>query len=227
MVLPNVSSLCMVLSKPLLSAGATALWPLKLIMLPALRQFCSSPSSKDVSFTVKYFPHQLYPEASREGEDKYEWWALILICIEFCLTLDSDHNILQRYKKTKYNDSEHKMQKYVTLMSTYGQQAGIEFDFHGTVANTLDAHRLIQHYQEVLGPEVAGEIVNSLYTQYFTQRAHPSAAETLIKAATAAGIDKTEAEAFVDDGYEGMQETKMLLREQASNGIDSVSAALT
>ncbi|KAI4285566.1 MAG: hypothetical protein L6R38_000533 [Xanthoria sp. 2 TBL-2021] len=106
-------------------------------------------------------------------------------------------------------------------MSTYGQQVGIDFDIHGTVAITFDAHRLIQHYQEELGPEVADDIVNSLYTQYFTQRAHPSASETLIKAATAAGVDEAKAEAFVNDEYEGKQETKMLLREQANNGIDS------
>ena len=115
------------------------------------------------------------------------------------------------------------MQKYVTLMSTYGKQVGIEFDFHGTVANTLDAHRLIQHYQEELGAEVADRIVDSLYAQYFTQRAHPSAAETLTRAATDAGILKGNAEAFVNDEYEALQETKMSLREQASNGIDSVS----
>lgn len=131
--------------------------------------------------------------------------------------------IWYRYKQIKFNGSEDKMQKYTTLMNTYGQKVGIDFDFHGTVANTFDAHRLIQHYQEELGPRVADDIINSLYTQYFTQRAHPSAPETLIKAAIAAGIDQAKAEAFVNDEYEGMQETKMLLREQANNGIDSVS----
>ncbi|KAI4095033.1 MAG: hypothetical protein LQ344_001880 [Seirophora lacunosa] len=127
-----------------------------------------------------------------------------------------------RYKNTKYDGSDDKMQKYTTLMSNYGKQVGIDFSFHGTVANTFDAHRLIQHYQEELGPEVADTIVNSLYAQYFTQRAHPSAPETLLEAATAAGVDRTAAEAFIKDEYEGLQETKMLLREQASNGVDSV-----
>ncbi|KAL8961950.1 MAG: hypothetical protein Q9193_001579, partial [Seirophora villosa] len=162
-------------------------------------QFRSSQSSHDVIFTVKYLPYQLYPEASKEGEDKYEW-----------------------YKNTKYDGSDDKMQKYTTLMSTYGKQVGIDFDFHGSMANTVDAHRLIQHYQEELGPEVADTIVNSLYAQYFTQRAHPSAPETLLEAATAAGIDRSAAKPFIKDEYEGLQETKMLLREQASNGVDSV-----
>ncbi|KAL8829061.1 MAG: hypothetical protein Q9170_006334 [Blastenia crenularia] len=118
------------------------------------------------------------------------------------------------------------MQKYVTLMTTYGKQVGIDFDFHGIVAGTLDAHRLIQHYQENLGPEVADKMVDSLYAQYFTQRAHPSSPETLLKAAMTAGIDEADAVAFVRDESEGLQETKMLLREQASNGIDSLSLTL-
>ncbi|KAL8652110.1 MAG: hypothetical protein Q9210_002883 [Variospora velana] len=102
------------------------------------------------------------------------------------------------------------MQKYVTLMSTYGKQVGIDFDFYGT---------------EELGPDVADTIFNSLYTQYFTQRAHPSAPETLLEAAKAAGIDHNAAETFVHDEYERLQGTKMLLREQASNGMDSPSPA--
>ena len=49
---------------------------------------------------------------------------------------------------------------YTTLMSAYGVGVGINFKFGGLVANTLDAHRVIQHYQEELGPEVADKIVS-------------------------------------------------------------------
>ena len=63
---------------------------------------------------------------------------------------------------------------------------------------------------------------SALYEQYFTQEKHPSAPETLSKAATDAGIDKAKAEAFISDEYEGLQDTKMLIREQASNGVDAV-----
>lgn len=115
------------------------------------------------------------------------------------------------------------MDKYITLMTTYGKAAGIDFDFHGQVANTLDAHRLIQHFQEDRGPDTADKLVDSLYAQYFTQRAHPSASDTLLNATDHAGIDRTTAEAFVADDHEGLLDTKMLIREQASNGVDSVS----
>lgn len=62
----------------------------------------------------------------------------------------------------------------------------------------------------------------ALYTQYFTQESHPSAPDTLLKAALDAGIDRAKAEAFINDEYEGLPETKMLIQEQAGNGIDAV-----
>lgn len=102
-----------------------------------MKQFRASEYAKDVQFTVKYLPFQLYPEASKEGEDKYEW-----------------------YRKSRYGDSEEKMKMYETLMSAYGVSVGIKFKFHGTVANTLDSHRVIQHFQEEKGPETADKLIN-------------------------------------------------------------------
>lgn len=152
-----------------------------------------------MTFTVKYMPYQLFPEASQEGEDKFAW-----------------------YKRAKYNDSEEKMDMYMRLMRTYGQGEGIEYKFGGTVANTMHAHRLIQHYQETKGPEVADKIINSLYRQYFEEEQHPSEDGTLLRAATEAGIDEADAKAFIEDRDEGLMEVKMLVREQASNQIDAV-----
>ena len=37
-----------------------------------------------------------------------------------------------------------------------------------------------------------------------------------------AGVERSNAEAFIGDEYEDLPETKMLIREQASNGVDSV-----
>lgn len=90
-----------------------------------------------MNFTVKYLPYQLYPDASKEGEDKYAW-----------------------YRKSRYGDSDEKMKMYETLMSAYGVGVGIDFKFHGTVANTLDAHRLIQHYQEEKGAKTADKLID-------------------------------------------------------------------
>ena len=48
----------------------------------ALKQFRASPAAKDVNFTVKYFPYQLYPDASTQGEDKYEWYDKLYCKLE-------------------------------------------------------------------------------------------------------------------------------------------------
>jgi len=165
----------------------------------ALSQFRSANPSAPISYTVKYLPFQLYPEASKEGEDKYEW-----------------------YKKSRYGDSEEKMNLYIGIMSAYGKSCGIDFKFGGTVANTLDAHRVIQHFQEEKGSEVADKIVQSLYSQYFENEKHPSSPETLLTATKAAGIPEAEAKAFIEDEHDGLQDVKLLIREQTGNGIDSV-----
>lgn len=144
-------------------------------------------------------PYQLFPEASQDGEDKFAW-----------------------YKKSKYGDSDEKMDMYIRLMSAYGEGEGIKYKFGGTVANTMHAHRLIQHFQEARGSEVADKIINSLYRQYFEEEQHPSSNATLLRAATDAGVDESEARAFIEDRDEGLMEVKMLVREQASNQIDAV-----
>ncbi|KAF2502633.1 thioredoxin-like protein [Lophium mytilinum] len=165
----------------------------------ALDQLRSRSPPPPVNFTLKIFPYQLYPEASKAGEDKYEW-----------------------YKKSKYGDSEEKMKMYTSVMSAYGKSSGIEFKFGGTVANTIDAHRVVQWVQETKGEEAARKAVESLYSQYFEQERHPSEEKTLLAAAAAAGVDEAEAKAFVEDEYEGLQDVKMLIREQTGNGVDSV-----
>ncbi|ETN43475.1 uncharacterized protein HMPREF1541_02634 [Cyphellophora europaea CBS 101466] len=164
-----------------------------------LRRFRESDDTGAVSFTVQYRPYQLYPEASKEGEDKYEW-----------------------YKKSRYADSEEKMKMYTTLMSAYGVSAGINYKFGGIVANTMDAHRTIQHFQEEKGPETADKLINSLYSQYFENERHPSSHETLLRATNDAGIPEAEAKPFIEDPDEGLMDVKMAVREQAGNGIDSV-----
>ena len=114
------------------------------------------------------------------------------------------------------------MKKYTMLVAAHGVGLGIDFKFHGKIGNTLNAHRLIQHYQEEMGPETAGKIVDSLYVQYFEQEADVTSPETLLKAAVDAGIDRSKAEAVVGDEYESLPETRLLLREQVSNAVDTV-----
>jgi len=138
---------------------------------------------------------------SADGHDKYTW-----------------------YKSEKYHDSDELMTKYTTVMTHLGSQETppVPFDFNGTIANTLQAHRLIQLYQKRYGPELAGRFVDALYTAYFTQQAHPSSRETLLKASLVAGVDEKEAQELVGDESVGLAEVKRLVGEEEGNGVDSV-----
>ena len=156
-------------------------------------------TSPPVRFTIKYFPYQLYPEASQEGEDKYEW-----------------------YRRSRYGDSEEKMRMYTTIMTAYGNAEGIEYKYGGIVANTLHAHRLIQHFQEERGPQIAENMITSLYRQYFEEEKHPSNEETLLQAAVEAGISGLEAKSFIEDKNDGLMDVKAQIREQANNDVDAV-----
>jgi predicted DsbA family dithiol-disulfide isomerase len=63
---------------------------------------------------------------------------------------------------------------------------------------------------------------SALYSQYFKNERHPSSDETLLQATKDAGIPEPEAKEFIQDKSEGMMDVKLLVREQAGNGIDSV-----
>lgn len=165
----------------------------------ALAQLNQDSPDSTVKFTTKYLPYQLYPDFSTSGVDKSTW-----------------------YKQSKYGDSEDKFDMYKQVMSAYGEAEGIEFKFGGEMANTLPAHRMIQYYQELKGPECAEKMVTSLYRQYFEEEKNPSSRETLTKAAVEAGIGEKEVGEFLDDEREGLMEVKMLIQEQAGNGIDAV-----
>jgi len=114
------------------------------------------------------------------------------------------------------------MKTYITLMSAYGATAGIDFKFRGTVANTLNAHRVVQYFQATKGPEVADKLVNSLYRLYFEEEQHPSTPETLLKACEEAGIEAAEAKAFIENEDAYLKETKIAIQEQAHNDVESV-----
>ncbi|KAI4671546.1 uncharacterized protein J4E78_000042 [Alternaria triticimaculans] len=166
----------------------------------AISAYRTTNPSSPATFTLKLAPYQLYPDATQEGVNKYEW-----------------------YKNEKYDGSEDRMEKYMNAMRDLGKQEGIEFDFGGgVVANTLHAHRVLQWSQKNKEGGVALEGVKELYTLYFEQRAHPSSSETLVKACTAAGLGGEEAKKVVEDDEEELAETKAAIQEQAGNGVDSV-----
>lgn len=124
------------------------------------------------------------------------------------------------------------MKMYTTLMTAHGVSAGINYKFGGTIANTLQAHRVIQYFQahpptaSTSGPDVADKLVTSLYRQYFEEERHPSNHETLLQACKDAGIGDEEAKKIVEDQESGEDELKDAIREQKGNGVDAVPFVL-
>lgn len=166
----------------------------------ALSTFRASNPSCPVTFSLSIAPYQLYPDFSASGTDKHVW-----------------------YRDEKYGGSEDRFEKFAAYMAALGKDEGVVLDFSsGPVANTFHAHRILRFVQERHGAEAGVKALESLYEQYFTQRAHPSSPETLTKACVAAGLSEDEAKCVVEDESEEAMETKMAAREQAGNGVDSV-----
>ncbi|KAJ4370273.1 hypothetical protein N0V86_009010 [Didymella sp. IMI 355093] len=169
-------------------------------LLKALDAHRTASSSSPVTFTLRISPYQLYPDFTQDGVDRHAW-----------------------YRDEKYSGSEARFEAYSAYMCALGKDEGIAFDFSsGPFANTFHAHRVLQYIQTHHGGDAAVEALQSLYEQYFTQRAHPSSPETLTKACLAAGLGEKEAETVVGDESEEAMETKMAIREQTGNGVDSV-----
>jgi predicted DsbA family dithiol-disulfide isomerase len=167
----------------------------------ALTSWRSANSNSPVTFTLTLAPYQLYPDFSTTGVSKYEW-----------------------YKSEKYNDSDERMKMYVDYMTALGRDEGVEFEFgkEGVIANTLNAHRVLHVLQNEYSPDHALKVLSELYQQYFSQSAHPSKKETLMKACIAAGLSEDNAKALVEDEDKGLRETKAAIREQVGNAVDSV-----
>jgi predicted DsbA family dithiol-disulfide isomerase len=166
----------------------------------ALSQYRSTNPESPVTFTLKLAPYQLYPDFSPEGVSKYDW-----------------------YKKERYADSAERMQMYIDYMTALGKDENLNFDLkNGQIANTLHAHRILYWIQEEHSPDAALLALSSLYDSYFCNAAHPSSHPTLLKACQAAGLQEEEAKELIENEEMGLRETKMAIREQVGNAVDSV-----
>jgi predicted DsbA family dithiol-disulfide isomerase len=165
----------------------------------ALQLHSQSEAPSPLSFDLRIAPYQLYPAFPPSGTDKYAW-----------------------YKNERFDGSEERMGMYVAEMTRLGKEEGVEMDFGGEVAGTFEAHRVLGWVQEEKGSEMALKVLESLYEQYFCDRAHPSSPATLITACLAAGLSHTESEELVNDGNVYARQTKAAIQEQAGNGVDSV-----
>lgn len=95
-------------------------------------------------------------------------------------------------------------------------------DDDSRIYNTFDAHRLL-HWAETQGVQQA--LKEALFELYFTDHGDPSRHETLLRVATAVGLDPNEAEAILSsDRYgDAVRKEEQLWQ---SRGISSVPAVV-
>ncbi|KAI0134331.1 thioredoxin-like protein [Xylariales sp. AK1849] len=182
----------------------------------ALSTHRSSHEAEKTTFTLRFAPYQLYPQMSTSGEQKREWYA-----------------------HSKYQFDESKFAMFETVMNSYAEPLGFKFNWNAPMANTLEAHRVIQVFQggedlpqdfpsgKKYGPETVNQMVDSLYRMHFEEGKHPSAQETLLAACTEAGVEEADARrVVVEEKDTGLSEVKGLVRMVGMDGVDSVPTVM-
>ena len=125
----------------------------------------------DVEFSVKWLPFMLSPELPQEGVDKRE-----------------------RYRE---RFGEKRMEAMIPHMTQVGRDCGIEFSYGGTIANTMDSHRIVEWAHDQ-GKQ--NEVVEAIFKRYFEREKSPADREMLLDAVKEAGLDPVEAADVLDSG---------------------------
>lgn len=144
------------------------------IGLQALEQAIARVGA-DVTVDLHFQPFELNPQMPPGGQDTTE-------------------HLLE-----KYGGTAERFEANRAAISERGAALGFEFrmDRRHRVYNTFDAHRLL-HWAGEVGEGRQGALKHALFTAYFTEGQDPSDRDTLVRVATSAGLDATEAAAVLD-----------------------------
>ncbi|KAJ4387709.1 hypothetical protein N0V93_008308 [Gnomoniopsis smithogilvyi] len=129
--------------------------------------------------------------------------------------------VLERMAQKFGADRQDAITKRLTLM---GQGEGICFSFQGKLGNTRDAHRLVQlarNKDGEKGSEVQEKLMAALMASYFEQGGDITDRATLLEAAVKAGLERGEAESWLEEG-KGGDEVDTEIEEAYARGIRGV-----
>jgi predicted DsbA family dithiol-disulfide isomerase len=104
------------------------------------------------------------------------------------------------------------------ILINLGKEIGINFDHDGVVAQTYDAHRLI-NYAKSQGKQE--EMVEGLFHSYHEKGKSPADHDALSEAAASVGLDKEKVVKFLKSD-EGMQQVKDEISQSLNKGITGV-----
>jgi predicted DsbA family dithiol-disulfide isomerase len=125
---------------------------------------------KDVKVTYDWQPFQLDPTLPTPGVNKME-----------------------RYKK-KFGEA--RIAPMLAGMQANGKAWGINFDYGGTIGNTVNSHRLVEFSKTPAqgGGAKTDALIDALFQSYFEKQGDISSEDVLVAAAVKAGLPATEAE---------------------------------
>ncbi|KAL9094374.1 MAG: hypothetical protein Q9165_003224 [Trypethelium subeluteriae] len=133
----------------------------------------SSPSSTSTdTFTTRWHPFYLNPDAPSPGIDK------------------------QAYYAAKFGPQ--RLHAMFSRLGAIGAQEGIAFKFGGRTGNTRDAHRLIQLGWQKGGQRLQTSVVAQLFALYFENEGDLTDPAQLVAAAGRAGLDEGEAREWLE-----------------------------
>lgn len=148
------------------------------------------PNSDD-TFSTTWMPFYLNPAAPKTGKAhiKYYYQPLTVLGVN-----------KQEYYRAKFGGDRATMM--YERLSQIGNDVGIDFKYGGKTGNTRDSHRLIQ-LGKTKSPAVQTRVVEELFAAYFENEGDITSHDTLLSAAVKAGLDKNEAQEWLDSDQGG------------------------
>ena len=149
----------------------------------------------EVKPDIEWRPFQLNPEMPAEGLDR------------------------KAYMRAKFGTDERSEEIYAAIRDAgEGENIPFAFDSISRVPNTIGSHRLISWS---LPSDLQDSVVEGLFRSYFIAGQDIGDIDVLVEVATAAGLDESEARAYLS-GEEGVEQARTESLEAHRLGISGV-----
>ncbi|KAI9702620.1 MAG: hypothetical protein M1820_006126 [Bogoriella megaspora] len=151
------------------------------------------PGAKNDTFTIHWAPYYLRPDASSTSQ-----------------TLDDI--LIGKHGADA--------QKIKNIMDRSGASEAIRFNYNGKLGNTRDSHKVIA-LAEKRGAEVQSKVAEDLFRGVFEEEQDITSHEFLVNTATAAGLERDEVLAELQDSESGRQidEDVRSVKEKGVRGV--------
>jgi predicted DsbA family dithiol-disulfide isomerase len=146
------------------------------------------------TFTITWFPFYLDPSLPKVG-------------------IDPKTRLIQKFGADKVEMIHNRLRNL-------GHTDGINFSLNGKIGNTRDAHRLVQ-LAKTKSNEAENKLVLEIFKSHFEEDGDVTSQAMLIAAAEKAGLDKSEAKAWLDSG-KGGDEVDREVEEAYRKGVNGV-----